>query len=160
MASTSQTWCNRDVCLSGRQRGLLLEPGQGLSLLSSPPWRRRGGGCHGVREEPSCQRVLIGATQGRVHQGFIPFTTASGFYFLSFFSFFFSSSTFYLSRQTETNSSHKIRDASSVTEEESSAGQDLSTESSLGSGILLFTAGYQPPPWNLQQRKCILPVVE
>lgn len=69
-------------------------------------------------------------------------------WFLHFIFLFSSSSTFYLSRQTETNSSHRIRGASSVTEEESPAGQDLLTESSLGSGILLFTTGYQPPPWN------------
>lgn len=104
----------------------------------------------------SAQRGYAGQSPPRFH----PFHKS--FWFLLFIFLFFSSSssTFYLSRQTETNSSHKIRDASSVTEEESSAGQDLLTESSLGSGILLFTAGYQPPPWNLQRRKGILPVVE
>lgn len=66
---------------------------------------------------------------------------------------------FYLSRRTETNSSQKIKDGCSVTREER-AGQGLLTKSSLGSGILLFTVGYQPLPQNLSQRKCTLPFVE
>lgn len=93
---------------------MIVHPGSG-------GWGERG---WGVREEPSCPRELGGALQGRVHQSLILFTRASGSFFLSFFSFF-SSSTFYLSRQTETSGSHRLRDASLVTEEESPAGQGL-----------------------------------
>lgn len=109
---------NPDVCLSGKQRGLLLEPGPGVSLLSSPPLGGRGGGT--VREEPS-QEPMSQEPSGECWEGLrrAESSKASSLsqeplvstFYLSFLFFLL---LFYLSRQTETNSSPKIRDASSV----------------------------------------------
>ena len=122
---------NLNICLSGRQSWLYYL-GRYKELVYSqvhPQWRWNKGGAvlpEGAQRGSEEQSLLGG--------GLISSMGTSGLYFFV-----------YLSKQTETNNSRKIRDGNSVTRE-GQAGQDVLTKNSFESMILLSTAGYQPPP--------------
>lgn len=100
---------NPDVCLSGKQRGLLLEPGPGVSLLSSPPLGGRGRGR--VREEPS-QEPMSQEPSGECWEGLrrAESSKASSLsqeplvstFYLSFLFFFFFYSFIFQGKQKQT----------------------------------------------------------